>query len=68
MAGTRQDPYPDLTTRWRWTHGMGHVQLSGFAGWAWFDLAAGSPDDASRHESMRALVRDLQVVARALAA
>src|SRR5438093_7568394 len=27
-----------------------------------------APDDASRHEAMRALVRDLQVVARALAA
>ena len=33
-AGEREDPYPDLASRLRWTHGAGHLQASAWLGFA----------------------------------
>jgi hypothetical protein len=32
VQGSTEKPWPDLTTRFRFTHSRGHVQLSGFVG------------------------------------
>ena len=43
--GHREDPWPDLTSRLRWTHGMSHVQVSAYAGGARYRLGMGGKDD-----------------------
>jgi hypothetical protein len=46
VPGKSEDPYPDLTSRFRWTNPVGHVQASAFAGWARFRPDTGGKDDA----------------------
>lgn len=46
VPGDREDPYPDLTSRLRWTHGIGHVQLSGWGGYARFRPDTNGTNDA----------------------
>ena len=43
--GHREDPWPNLTSRLRWTRGMNHLQLSAYAGQARYRLDAGGKDD-----------------------
>lgn len=44
--GKREDPYPDLTTRLRWSGDWGHLQLSGWTGWAQYRRTVGGKDQA----------------------
>jgi hypothetical protein len=46
LPGEREDPAPDLTSRLRWTHGMGHLQASAWGGMARYRLDSGSEDNA----------------------
>lgn len=46
MAGKREDPYPDLTSRLRWSGDWGHLQLSGWAGWAQYRQTVGGVNQA----------------------
>ena len=45
VAGSSEDPLPDLTFRIRRTGGAGHVQFSGFVGQARFRADEGGEDD-----------------------
>ena len=42
VLGTIEKSWPDLTTRFRFTHSRGHVQLSGFVGRTGFRAASGA--------------------------
>lgn len=44
VAGTSDNPYPDLTTRFRWKFDGGHLQASAFMGWAEFRPDVGSKE------------------------
>jgi hypothetical protein len=45
VAGSAEEPVPDLTGRLYWKHGLGHTQLGLFASAARFAPKAGSPDN-----------------------
>jgi hypothetical protein len=47
VAGSSEDPLPDLTARMRRNWGTSHLQLSAFAGQARFRADAGPKDDAT---------------------
>jgi hypothetical protein len=47
VDGTTEKTLPDFTTRLRFTHGHGHVQLSGFAGRTRFRSTAGETSDVT---------------------
>jgi hypothetical protein len=46
VAGTSENPFPDLTSRFRWTFDGGHLQASAYMGWAQFRPDVGSVDQA----------------------
>jgi hypothetical protein len=45
VAGVAEEPTPDLTARFHWKNGFGHVQLGAFAGAARFNPTAGPAED-----------------------
>jgi hypothetical protein len=47
VQGTIEKAWPDLTTRFRFSHSRGHVQLSGFVGRTRFRPATGAPSDVT---------------------
>jgi hypothetical protein len=47
VEGTPEKTWPDLTSRFRFTHGRGHVQLSGFVGRTRFRAASGATSDVT---------------------
>jgi len=47
IVGTAEKPWPDLTTRIRFNHSRGHVQLSGFVGRTRFRAATGATSDVT---------------------
>ena len=47
VQGTTEKPWPDLTTRFRFTHRRGHVQLSGFVGRTRFRPVTGATSDVT---------------------
>ncbi len=47
VQGTAEKTWPDLTTRFGFTHSRGHVQLSGFVGRTRFRAAAGAASDVT---------------------
>ena len=47
VQGTTEKPWPDFTTRFRFTGSRGHVQLSGFVGRTRFRAATGSTSDVT---------------------
>ena len=47
VQGTPEKPWPDFTTRFRFSHSRGHVQLSGFAGRTRFRAATGATSDVT---------------------
>jgi hypothetical protein len=47
VEGTAERTWPDLTTRFRFTHSRGHVQLSGFVGRTRFRAATGATSDVT---------------------
>ena len=47
ILGTTEKTWPDLTTRFRFTHGRGHVHLSGFLGRTRFRAATGAASDVT---------------------
>jgi len=47
VQGNAEKTWPDLTTRFRFTHGRGHVQLSGFVGRTRFRAASGATSDVT---------------------
>ena len=64
VQGTTEKPWPDFTTRFRFTHSRGHVQLSGFVGRTRFRAATGATSDATiggvlASAGLRVLERDL---------
>lgn len=47
IEGTTEKTWPDLTTRFRLTHGRGHIQLSGFLGRTRFRAVTGATSDVT---------------------
>lgn len=47
VSGTTQKTLPDFTARFRFTHGRGHAQLSGFVGRTRFKPTGGEPVDVT---------------------
>jgi DcaP outer membrane protein len=47
VLGTIEKSWPDLTTRFRFTHSRGHVQLSGFVGRTGFRAATGATSEVT---------------------
>jgi hypothetical protein len=47
VQGTAEKPWPDLTTRFRFTHRRGHIQLSGFVGRTRFRPVTGATSDVT---------------------
>ena len=47
VQGAAEKTWPDLTTRFRFTHSRGHVQLSGFVGQTRFRAASGATSDVT---------------------
>jgi hypothetical protein len=47
VQGATEKPWPDFTTRFQFTHGRGHVQLSGFVGRTRFRAAGGATSDVT---------------------
>jgi hypothetical protein len=47
VQGTTEKPWPDFTTRFRFSHRRGHVQLSGFVGRTRFGAGTGATSDAT---------------------
>jgi hypothetical protein len=47
VQGAPEKTWPDLTTRFRFTHSRGHVQLSGFVGRTRFRAATGATSDVT---------------------
>jgi hypothetical protein len=47
VQGTTEKPWPDFTTRFRFNHSRGHVQLSGFVGRTRFRGATGTTSDVT---------------------
>jgi len=47
VGGAAEKTWPDLTARYRLTHGRGHVQLSGFVGRTRFRAADGATTDVT---------------------
>jgi hypothetical protein len=47
VQGTAEKPWPDLTTRLRFSHSRGHVQLSGFVGRTRFRPVTGPTSDVA---------------------
>ena len=47
VQGTTEKPWPDVTTRFRFTDRRGHVQLSGFVGRSRFRAATGAASDVT---------------------
>ena len=46
-SGNHREAWPDFTTRFRFNHSRGHVQLSGFVGRARFRAAMGGTNDVT---------------------
>ena len=47
VQGTPEKTWPDVTTRFRFSHSRGHVQLSGFVGRTRFRAATGATSDVT---------------------
>ncbi len=47
VEGSPEKSWPDFTTRFRFTHSRGHVQLSGFVGRTRFRFATGATSDVT---------------------
>ena len=57
VQGTTEKPWPDFTTRFRFNHSRGHVQLSGFVGRTRFRNVTGVSSDMSTLRLLLATVR-----------
>jgi len=47
LEGTTEKTWPDVTTRFRFTHSRGHLQLSGFVGRTRFRAVSGATSDVT---------------------